>query len=158
MNAFHRLLKQVCLLGLCVHLASCGESQTEKQADLLDRIVERKTLVVLTTNQPTTYYIDREDKPAGPEYDMTQAFARSLGVAVKYVEFDSTEAVIEALRNGEGDIAAAGLTITSERSAVFDFGPAVLQKRSMASLSAAFISSMISFSIRRPRSSRLAAV
>lgn len=126
MKVFRRLLQQVCLIGFCVHLASCGESQTGKQADLLDRIVDRKTLVVLTTNQPTTYYIDREDKPAGPEYDMTRAFARSLGVSVEYVEFDSTEAVIEALRNGEGDVAAAGLTVTGERSAEFDFGPAYM--------------------------------
>jgi len=107
-------------------LLSCGSSEQGKTEDLLDRIVKNKELVVLTTNQPTTYYIDREDNPTGPEYDMTRAFAQTLGVDTRYIEFDSTEAVIEALRKGEGDIAAAGLTITSERKAEFDFGPAYM--------------------------------
>ncbi len=80
---------------------------------MLDRILKKNELVVLTTNQPTTYYIDREDNPTGPEYDMARSFAQSLGVETRFIEFDSTEAVIEALRKGEGDIAAAGLTITS---------------------------------------------
>lgn len=93
---------------------------------MLDRIIKKNELVVLTTNQPTTYYIDREDNPTGPEYDMTVSFAQSLGVATRFIEFDSTEAVIEALRKGEGDLVAAGLTITSERKAEFEFGPAYM--------------------------------
>lgn len=99
--------------------------------DLLDSIKKRKQLIVLTTNQPTTYYIDREDKPAGPEFDMTQSFARALGVEVRYVEFDSTEAVITALRNGEGDIAAAGLTVTAARRQEFDFGAAYMDVKEL---------------------------
>ncbi|UCB56135.1 MAG: membrane-bound lytic murein transglycosylase MltF [Thiotrichales bacterium] len=102
------------------------EPQQKVASDLLDQIIERNELIVLTTNQPTTYYIDREDKPAGPEFDMAQSFAQSLGVNTRYVEFDSTEAVIAALRKGEGDIAAAGLTITDERGREFDFGPAYM--------------------------------
>ena len=109
------------VLGAC--LLSCDESKTGKSDDLLDRILENNELVVLTTNRPTTYYIDREDRPSGPEYDMSQLFGRSLGVEVRYIELDSTEAVIAALRKGDGDIAAAGLTITGERQADFDFGP-----------------------------------
>jgi membrane-bound lytic murein transglycosylase F len=126
MKLNRKALKLVCLFGCCIHIAACGESETARSDDLLDRIVDSKELVVLTTNQPTTYYIDREDNPAGPEYDMAESFARSLGVEARYIEFDSTEAVIEALRNGEGDIAAAGLTITGERAEEFDFGPAYM--------------------------------
>lgn len=104
-------------------MISCSSSEQGKTEDALDRILKNNELVVLTTNQPTTYYIDREDNPAGPEYDMTGSFAQTLGVETRYIEFDSTEAVIDALRQGEGDIAAAGLTITGERKAEFDFGP-----------------------------------
>ena len=107
--------------GLAAVVYGCSEQG--KAEDLLERIINRQELVVLTTNQPTTYYIDREDNPSGPEYDMAVDFARSLGVEARFVEFDSTEAVIEALRSGEGDIAAAGLTVTGEREAEFDFGP-----------------------------------
>jgi membrane-bound lytic murein transglycosylase F len=107
-------------------LVSNGCSEQEKQKNLLDRIKQNNELVILTTNQPTTYYIDREGSPAGPEHDMTRSFARQLGVTPRYIKKDSTEAVIEALRKGEGDIAAAGLTITSERASEFDFGPAYM--------------------------------
>jgi membrane-bound lytic murein transglycosylase F len=109
------------IFGLYVSLCSCSDPPWND--DLFDRIIQKNELVILTTNQPTTYYIDREDKPAGPEYDMTRSFAKALGVETRYIELDSTEAVIEALRSGEGDIAAAGLTVTSAREAEFDFGP-----------------------------------
>ena len=126
MSLRRKLSCAVPLLAFSVFLFACDESKTENTGDLLDRILERQELIVLTTNQPTTYYIDREDKPTGPEYDMTQSFARALGVTVRYMEYDSTEALIGALRNGEGDIAAAGLTVTGERNAEFDFGPAYM--------------------------------
>jgi membrane-bound lytic murein transglycosylase F len=115
-----------CLIMCCLIMLSCSSSEQGKTGDLLDRIIKNKELVVLTTNQPTTYYIDRDENPTGPEYDMTRSFAHTLGVETRYIEFDSTEAVIDALRKGEGDIAAAGLTVTSERQAEFDFGPAYM--------------------------------
>ena len=120
------LVTTSCLIACCLIMLSCSSSEQGKTEDLLDQIIKRKGLVVLTTNQPTTYYIDRDENPTGPEYDMTSSFAQSLGVETRYIEFDSTEAVIDALRKGEGDIAAAGLTITSERKAEFDFGPAYM--------------------------------
>jgi len=120
------LVRTTCLITCCLTLLSCSSSEQGKTEDLLNKILKKKELVVLTTNQPTTYYIDRDENPTGPEYDMTRSFAQSLGVATRYIELDSTEAVIDALRKGEGDIAAAGLTITSERQAEFDFGPAYM--------------------------------
>ena len=113
----------------CALIACTAEPPVNE--DLLDSIYKRKQLIVLTTNQPTTYYIDREDKPAGPEFDMTQSFARALGVEVRYVEFDSTESVLAALRNGEGDIAAAGLTVTAARRQEFDFGAAYMDVKEL---------------------------
>ena len=111
------------IASLCLFMVACGESEQTSGVDRFNRIIENKELVILTTNQPTTYYIDRDDRPAGPEYDMTQAFSTSIGVKARYVEHDSTEAVIDALRRGEGDIAAAGLTVTAQRAEEFDFGP-----------------------------------
>lgn len=78
---------------------------------------------MLTTNLPTTYYFDRDNKESGPEYDMTQAFAQSLQVDIEYKIYHSINELITALRNNEGDIAAAGLTVNDNRKAEFDFGP-----------------------------------
>ena len=91
---------------------------------LLDRVKQRGRLIVLTTNYPTTYYFDRDNQLSGPEYDMTQSFAKSLQLEVEYKVYESTKSVIEALRRNEGDIAAAGLTVTDDRKIEFDFGPA----------------------------------
>ena len=95
----------------------------EKPVSLLEKIKQRGKLTVLTTNLPTTYYYDRDNKLAGPEYEMTQSFAESLQVDVEYKVYDSTKKVIDALRKNEGDIAAAGLTVNQDRKSEFDFGP-----------------------------------
>lgn len=124
MHKLH-VIKLVYLFNYSLLIISCGSEQG-KPNQLLSQIAEKNELVVLTTNQPTTYYIDREGNAAGPEYDMTRSFAQMLGVQTRYVILDSAEAIITALKNGEGDIAATGLTITSERASEFDFGPAYM--------------------------------
>ena len=101
-----------------------AQTVEKKAAKPLEKIRARGRLIVLTINQPTTYYIDRDNQSAGPEYDMTQSFAESIGVDVEYRQYDSTEAILRALRNREGDVAAAGLTINEKRKQEFDFGPA----------------------------------
>jgi membrane-bound lytic murein transglycosylase F len=126
MKLMNKLAGALSVLVIWAGLASCDGPDSGGRENLLDSIINKKELVVLTTNQPTTYYIDRDDKPTGPEFDMVTSFAHSLGVEARFVEHDSTEAVIAALRKGEGDIAAAGLTITDERKAEFEFGPAYM--------------------------------
>ena len=115
-------------------VSSGASSQADKKQDaavdsLLDKIRQRGKLIVLTTNYPTTYYYDRDNQLTGPEYDMTQSFAKSLKLEVEYKVYESTKAVLEALRQSEGDVVAAGLTITNDRKVEFDFGP-VYQKTS----------------------------
>lgn len=102
-------------------LISCDNA-----GDLARNITAKNELVVLTTNQPTTYYIDREGNPAGPEYEMTSSFAEHMGVSVRYIKYDSIESVITGLEKGEGDIIAAGLTITTDRQQSYDFGPEIM--------------------------------
>ena len=109
-------------LLLCMMLlSSCGGDESASSSG---EPAEKDILTVLIINSPTAYYYDRDDQLAGPEYEMTQSFAAYLGVEVEYKAYDSTFQVIDALRNGEGDIAAAGLTINDSRKQHFDFGPA----------------------------------
>lgn len=105
-----------------------SDSATEPQkkdipVTTLEQIKKRGKLVVLTTNRPTTYYYDRDNKLTGPEYDMTQSFADYLKLEVEYKVYDSTSQLLTALRNNEGDIAASALTVNDERAQEFDFGP-----------------------------------
>lgn len=111
-----------CLLvaGTALLLAACsGHDDTHLRA-----IKARGTLIVLTRNAPTTYYIGHNDKPTGPEYDMATAFAKSIGVRAEFVVEDSVAQMLQDLAAGKGDIVAGGITRTRPRNKVFGFGPA----------------------------------
>jgi len=106
-------------------LAGCDAktNEAQKATRSLEQIRESGTLVVLTRNAPTTLYTDRDEQQSGPEYDMVQSFADSLGVKVEYRIKASIREIIDAVENAEGDMAAAGLTITEKRRQKFIFGP-----------------------------------
>jgi membrane-bound lytic murein transglycosylase F len=106
----------VLLSGL---LAACERSGPS----ILEQIQQQGSLVVLTRNAPTTYYHDR-DGETGFEYELTQRLAESLGVEAEYKVYDTIGAILQAIKAGEGHIAAAGLTRTEAREAQFRFGPA----------------------------------
>lgn len=103
---------------------SNGHGQSGKT--LLERIRQRKKIIIATRNAPTTYY-DIHDEPAGIEYEMTQAYAQHLGVNVEYLVKDSLLEIFAAIQNGDADLAAAGLTRTAARQERFLFGPAYQQ-------------------------------
>lgn len=106
-------------LWICVALsAGCGE----RGPRTLDEIRESGELVVLTRNAPTTYYEGR-DTLEGVEYEMATSFARYLGVKARFEVKRSIEEIIDALLEGKGDLAAAGLTRTPARADTFLFGP-----------------------------------
>lgn len=116
-------------IGVALQLAACdsGDSTGVPKTPggsptLLEQIRKSGELVVLTRNAPTVYYVGR-DGLAGPEYDMTSAFAKYLGVRVKYKVLDNVDEILAALKAGEGHIAASGLTETAARTKVFLAGP-----------------------------------
>ena len=85
--------------SLPLPLADQKEASDRKQVpvdSLLDKIKQRGKLIVLTINYPTTYYYDRDNQLTGPEYDMTQSFAKSLQLEVEYKVYESTKAVLQA--------------------------------------------------------------
>lgn len=116
-----------CMLAAVAVLGLLGTYQppaaAEPAARSLEAIKASGRLVVLTRNAPTTWYIGRDDEPSGPEYELAEAFAAWLGVEVEYVIRDTIGDILEAINRGEGDLAAAGLTITRDRRRWFRFGP-----------------------------------
>lgn len=78
---------------------------------------------MITRNAPTIYFLGRDVMPRGPEFDMADSFASYLGVELEVIKKNSIQAVISALKNKEGHIAAAGLNQTKSRPAEFMFGP-----------------------------------
>ncbi|MFP4560316.1 MAG: membrane-bound lytic murein transglycosylase MltF [Thiohalorhabdus sp.] len=120
-RSFLPLLATLSLLAAC----DSGPTNPDQEAPRsLAAIKESGKLVVLTRNAPTTWYIGRDGEPRGPEYDMARAFADHLGVEAEFEVLPSLGAILSALEDGEGDLAAAGLTPTDGRNERFRFGPA----------------------------------
>jgi len=105
-------------------LAGCSDSGGERhEARTLAEITQSGELVVLTTEAPTTWQRG-PDGPEGYEVDLVRTAAEALNVDVRFVVHDDLESLLDAIEKGEGDLAAAGITVTEARRARLTFGPA----------------------------------
>ena len=117
-----RIIALAALVACTGLVSACSDAQSvNNNAGDLDHIRETGTLRVVTRNAPTSYYIDRHKKPAGPERALTAAFAEHLGVEIEYQVEDSIRGVLATLAAGDADMAAAGLTATPARRERFRF-------------------------------------
>ena len=77
----------------------------------------KKELVFVTHNGPTTYYLGNDNHPAGIEYDLAIMFIRDYypDHEIRFVLANSISEVIPSLLKNKAHIAAANLTITPLR-------------------------------------------
>lgn len=101
----------------------------------LDAMEEQRIIRILTVYGPGRYYIDGLQE-RGLTYDLFKMFEdfvneklgkKHMRVHVVFAPV-SRDQLIPALIGGRGDIAAAGLTITPERSEVIDFSDPVTRE------------------------------
>lgn len=102
-----------------VERALTGSKERAARADL-DTIRKRGVLRVLTRNSSTTYFLHRGEE-LGFEYELARELTRTLGVRLELVVPPSREGLLQYLREGKGDLVAAGLAVTRERSRGFAF-------------------------------------
>ncbi|MEH0758484.1 membrane-bound lytic murein transglycosylase MltF [Vibrio sp. 16] len=108
------------LLGMLL-LSGC-QIESEPKSEL-EQIKERGVLRVGTLNNQLSYYIG-PDGPAGLDYELAREFANELGVQLEMKPAYRISSLYPALRNGEIDIIAAGLSQSPERLKAFRPGPA----------------------------------
>ena len=97
-------VKTTALVALLLILGLLYSSDTS-----IESLKASGELVVLTRESPTTLY-QGSDGPTGPEYDYLKSFAEYLGVELRLVFLERNSDVLAAIQNGEGHIAAAGMT------------------------------------------------
>jgi peptidoglycan lytic transglycosylase F len=104
------------LLAILLSGLSC-DFQTSRPDDgsILNKIVETGELTVMTRNNAHCYYSYR-DQEMGFEYDLARAFAAHLGVSLNIRIAEKWEGMIPGLMDGSGDLIAASMTITPNRS------------------------------------------
>jgi len=103
-------------MALAALLGTCSSAPS-----LLDQVLETGELRVVTRDSPTAYVLGH-DGPSGPEYDLVQAFADELGVALIIEPVQSVSEVFPYLISGKAHLAAAGLSITETRRDFVHFG------------------------------------
>ena len=79
-------------------------------------VQEAKRLRMLTVNAPTTYYLWRGEL-LGYEYELVRLFADAHDLELEVIVARDTNALIDGLLAGRGDLIAAGLTPTPDRVA-----------------------------------------
>jgi membrane-bound lytic murein transglycosylase F len=110
-------MKPLAIICMAALLATCGQPPS-----LLEEVLALGELRAITRNSPTTYYTGANG-PEGPEYDLIKGFATFLGVELKLQTADRFADLIPSVESGRTHVAAAGLTITPERSTKVNFGP-----------------------------------
>ena len=103
-------------------------NQHERSTIDLDSIKRRGTLIVLTENSASTYFLYR-NHPRGFDYELALSFAKHLGVRLEIKLIDDVDRMFDMLQNGEADIAASNLTITESRMDSIQFSTPLYQTR-----------------------------
>lgn len=107
----------ICLFFLLLTLLwSCGGNRTSSDntdKNDLQQIKDSGELVVLTLYSSTSYFNYR-GQDMGFQYELSEQFAKSLGVKLKIKVARNTHDLIRKLLAGEGDLIAYNLPITKE--------------------------------------------
>ena len=95
----------------------------------LPDVQQTKTLLVVISNGPNTFYVKNEGEYAGFEYDLVNLFAKDLGneYTVKLITANHLSDVIPKILAGKAHFAAANLSITPDRESTVMFGPSYLE-------------------------------
>ncbi|WP_300812300.1 transglycosylase SLT domain-containing protein [uncultured Bacteroides sp.] len=110
-----KLIFSSVLLLLCCLLGCKGTPQNSsnpKSTDDLQQIKDSGELTVLTLYSSTSYFIYRGED-MGFQYELSQQFAKSLGVKLKVKVAKNSRELIQKLLAGEGDLIAYTLPITN---------------------------------------------
>lgn len=113
-------MKRLLWYCLCFSLFCLGACHNKRHvpeeagyAHDLAQIKDSDELVVLTLYSSTSYFIYR-GQAMGFQYELSEQFAKSLGVKLRIEVARNVPEMIQKLLNGEGDIIAYNLPITKE--------------------------------------------
>lgn len=135
-----KLLALAMALSLALTLAACGSKAPASSApaaseapsqggsseaagdDMSLENIKKAGKIVMLTNAtfPPFEYLGSDGSVAGVDADVAAEIAKDLGVKLEIVDMNF-DLLIEAVKAGKGDFAAAGMTINPERQAQVDF-------------------------------------
>jgi len=118
------MLKYLFWLSITIVFLSCNKQvQTEPKKTVnrdLTEIKNSDTLKAMVTYSATSYFLYR-GQPMGYEYELLKRLGKQLDVNIEIKVTQNLNNMLEALNNGEVDIVAHGLAVTSERKQKVSF-------------------------------------
>ncbi len=119
-----KILIIIILVTLFTACDSSIKNENEKAKESynkdLKEILKEGKLRALTTYSGTNYFLYR-GQPMGFEYELLERFAEFLGVDLELSVANDIDSLFNKLNQGEVDIIADGLTITSDRKRIVNF-------------------------------------
>jgi len=113
-------------------LCSCGnqEAGEVKHACVRDwdEIRSDSVLTIIAENSPASYFVYR-GRNMGYEYELLYEFAKDNDLRLQVVMVHNLDTMAYLLQSCQGDIIAANLTVTSQRSDAFTFSDSHLTTR-----------------------------
>jgi membrane-bound lytic murein transglycosylase F len=116
------MIKSKLAISACVSLPLFVGGCVYDSPTVLQQIKAKGELVVATRYSPTTYYIGPSGE-TGFEYDLARRFADYLGVDLKIVTGANASEVMDLVKRGEANFAAAGIPVTDGLTRQVRFGP-----------------------------------
>ncbi len=114
----HSLLDKLNEFIAVHHIA---HSSRLSRTDDLDKLKQNKlSLRVITRNSPETYFLWRGEL-MGFEYELMREFAKRHNLRLEVIVADNFQQMTELLKQGKGDVIAAGLSRTAERRSELHF-------------------------------------
>ena len=115
-------MKQITIIILAVSIifGGCNSKQKEDERTItpiskdLSEIKQKGKLKVLISYSSTSYFVYR-GQPMGFEYELLERLAKHLGLELDLVLVKDMDSVFHNINNGNADMLAYGLSITSDR-------------------------------------------
>lgn len=102
-------------------------AESELETPNIDRIKAAGKIVMCTNAAfPPFEYVGADGKPTGVDVEIAQAIADDLGVQLEVVDMNF-DLLIDSVKAGKADFAAAGMTIKPERLKQIDFSDEYVQ-------------------------------
>lgn len=106
-----------CALAVEVGGIAAGRSQTAQPSPIVSPApVERSLRVGVNPIEPFVFAPD-QGNPTGYSIDLWVAIAPQIKAQTQYVVYETTPALLDALRRGDVDVAIAGISVTADREA-----------------------------------------
>ncbi|MDP2153164.1 MAG: membrane-bound lytic murein transglycosylase MltF [Methylotenera sp.] len=108
-------MRSIFIAFLCICFVGCKPVDEVDEIPAIDP--NKKEIVFVTHNGPSTYYLNNESKPSGIEYDLATLFVKTHfpDHEIRFLLVNSISDVIPSLLKNKAHIAAANLSITDMR-------------------------------------------